>query len=87
MTQLMTTILLSPEMDYLISQVFQGAAVETLEPIVELLTIQDNIYTMQATLVLRDLQRDVPSVKTYLLNKQEKAEGRAKDRLVMILNG
>jgi len=58
-----------------------------MQRVMDLLSISDNVYTVAATMALRDLVRENLHIKTYLEEQKDKASGRLRERLIMILEG
>jgi hypothetical protein len=80
-------ILLGPELDVIFNNIMDGGDITLLDPVVELISIPDNVYGMAAVLMLRQLQTRVPRVNKYLNQKKDASSGRLKERLIMVLEG
>jgi len=80
-------LVLPTELEYMIKQVILGGSVKSLDRAIDMLSLPDNMYTMQSTLILRELQKKMPTVKSYLVEKRNTSAGRLKERLTMILEG
>jgi tetratricopeptide (TPR) repeat protein len=80
-------ILLGAELDLIFNDLVAGKDITLLDPVLELISLPDNVYEMAAVLMLRQLQTRIPRVKTYLEQKKAKVSGRLGDRLVMVLEG
>jgi hypothetical protein len=80
-------LLLAAELDALLARLKKGEEPALLAPVLELVSIPDNVYTTAGVFFLRELSRNLPSVKSYLDKQKSTASGRLKERLVMILEG
>ncbi|MBN2353103.1 MAG: hypothetical protein JXD23_11080 [Spirochaetales bacterium] len=78
-------LLLPAELEALGARLAGGDPVSVLEPAVGLLSLPDNVYTLQGIVFLRGLSRRVPAVESFLKKKKTAAAGRIKERLVMIV--
>ncbi|MBA7696251.1 hypothetical protein ES703_104894 [subsurface metagenome] len=77
-------ILLGPELDKIYEQLLSGSEPSALDPVLELLSVPDNVYGLAAVLMLQQAQR-MPGVSAYLSAREQDAEGRLKERLSAIL--
>ena len=77
-------ILLGPELDKIYERLLGGADPGILEPVMDLLSIPDNVYGLAAVLMLKKAQR-IPVIRTYLETGKDKAQGRLAERLAGIV--
>jgi len=80
-------LLLTKELDWFLSRLQSGEEPAVLEPVLDMLSVPDNIYTMSGIVFLRDLSHGFPAVKAYLEKRKKQSEGRLHERLVMITEG
>jgi hypothetical protein len=77
-------LLLGPELDALYESLSAGSGPEILGPVLELLSIKDNVYSMAALLMLKGAQQ-IPAVEDYLKKEYTFARGRLKEKLAVVL--
>jgi tetratricopeptide (TPR) repeat protein len=77
-------LLLAPELDKIYILLLEGRSPRVLEPVFELLGLQDNDYTLAATAMLARAI-DIPGVKDFLETKLKTATGRLGERLGTLL--
>ncbi len=79
-------ILLGAELDSIYNRLIAGGDVALLEPVMELLSVPDNVYEMAALLMVKRAKQ-IPLVEVYLEDRLKKETARLKERLTAILGG
>jgi hypothetical protein len=77
-------LLCGTELDALYESLSTGSNPEILDPVFELLSMRDNVYSMAALLMLRRAKQ-IPGVGDYLDKKYASARGRLKEKLAMVM--
>jgi tetratricopeptide (TPR) repeat protein len=77
-------LLLGPELDRFYLRLSEGQSPAILSPVMDLLSLPDNIYTLAAVFMLKKAKQLV-SVKEYLEDLRKIAKGSLKERLNTIL--
>jgi tetratricopeptide (TPR) repeat protein len=79
-------LMLGRELDKIYALLAEGKSPRICDPVLDLRSVEDNVYTLAAVLIL-EKAKELPGVGDYLDKKRKASSGRLKERIEMVMNG
>jgi tetratricopeptide (TPR) repeat protein len=77
-------LLLGPEIEAIAGELGAGADPAVLDPVLALVSMPDNAYSLEGMLMLQQAHR-LPAARAYMATKRQSAKGRLRERLDAVL--